>query len=86
MLIGPNAKTVKVGDFVCFPNNMGVPIANIQIENYGNLKKGIFLNEQRIFGICSVLDDKNTVAAHTVKKRKMINESSATYFKNHCSK
>lgn len=70
ILAGPNAKHTKVGDHVCFPNNLGIPVANITVDNYGTLKKGIFLNEQRIFGICSVLDDNNSVAAHTVKKKK----------------
>ena len=30
---------------------MGVPIANIDVVGFGTLKLGIFLNEQRIFGI-----------------------------------
>jgi co-chaperonin GroES (HSP10) len=67
ILCGPNAKCVKVGDFVCFPNNLGVPVANLDIENYGSLKKGLFLNEQRIFGICSVRNDNESVAAHIKK-------------------
>jgi cellobiose-specific phosphotransferase system component IIB len=70
VLIGPSAKYAKVGDYVCFPNNLGIPVANIDIDKYGTLKKGIFLNEQRIFGICSVLEDKNNVAALTTKKSK----------------
>jgi len=70
ILCGPNAKYVKSGDFVCFPNNLGVPVANLDIDNYGTLKKGLFLNEQRIFGICSVKeDDNNTVAAKVLNKR-----------------
>jgi hypothetical protein len=70
ILAGPNVKYAKGGDHVCFPNNLGIPVANIAVDGYGTLKKGIFLNEQRIFGICSVLDDENSVAAHTVKKKK----------------
>jgi hypothetical protein len=70
ILAGPNAKHTKAGDHVCFPNNLGIPVANIAVDGYGTLKKGIFLNEQRIFGICSVLDDNNSVAAQTVKKKK----------------
>ena len=70
ILAGPNAKHTKAGDHVCFPNNLGIPVANIAVDGYGTLKKGIFLNEQRIFGICSVLQDDNSVAAHTVKKKK----------------
>jgi len=68
ILAGPNVKYAKVGDYVCFPNNLGVPVANIDIESYGTLKKGIFLNEQRIFGICSLRKDDNESVAANLKK------------------
>jgi len=67
ILCGPTAKYVKQGDFVCFPNNLGVPVANLDIDGYGTLKKGLFLNEQRIFGVCSVRQDNESVAAHIKK-------------------
>lgn len=67
ILSGPTAKYVKVGDYVCFPHNLGVPVANLEIDGYGTLKKGLFLNEQRIFGICSVRDDNESVAANVKK-------------------
>ena len=68
ILAGPNVRFAKVGDHVCFPNNLGVPVANIDIDNYGTLNKGIFLNEQRIFGICSVRVDDNESVASYLKK------------------
>jgi hypothetical protein len=68
ILAGPNVKYAKVGDYVCFPNNLGVPVANIDIDNYGTLKKGIFLNEQRIFGICSLRGNDNESVAANLKK------------------
>jgi len=52
ILIGPNVKHVKKGDIVVFPNNLGVTVSNMDIEGYGKIKKGVFLNESRIFGIC----------------------------------
>lgn len=52
ILAGPDAKYTKVGDIVIFPNNLGVTVSNIDIENVGSIKNGIFLNENRIFGIC----------------------------------
>ena len=52
ILAGPNVKFVKVGDIVMFPNDKGVTISNIEIDGYGTLKQGMFLNEQRLFGIC----------------------------------
>jgi len=64
VLCGPSSKYVKTGDYVVFPNNLGVPVANLDIENYGTLKKGLFLNEQRIFGICTIRNDNESVAAH----------------------
>ena len=68
ILAGPNVRYAKVGDFVCFPNNLGVPVANLDIDGFGTLKRGIFLNEQRIFGICSQRkDDNESVASHNKK-------------------
>ena len=67
ILCGPTAKHVKKGDYVCFPNNLGVPVANLDIDGYGTLKKGLFLNEQRIFGICSLRKDDESVASHIKK-------------------
>jgi hypothetical protein len=52
ILAGPNVKHTKVGDIVMFPNDKGITISNVEIEGYGMLKKGMFLNEQRLFGIC----------------------------------
>lgn len=67
VLCGPSTKYVKKGDYVCFPNNLGVPVANLDIDSYGTLKKGLFLNEQRIFGICTVRKDNESVASHIKK-------------------
>lgn len=54
ILIGPNVRYTSVGEIVVFPNNMGIPITNLEVENYGKLKNGLFINEQRMFGICKV--------------------------------
>jgi len=68
LLAGPNVRFTKQGDYVCFPNNLGVPVANLDIDSYGTLKKGIFLNEQRIFGICSQRNDNNENVITRTKK------------------
>ena len=47
LLVGPNAKQVKVGHHVIFPGDKGI----IGIQKGG--KTVIILNEERIFGICS---------------------------------
>lgn len=47
ILAGPNTKQVKAGHYVIFPGDKG--IKGIQ----KNGKMNIFLNEERIFGICA---------------------------------
>ena len=57
LLAGTKCEFVKVGDHICFPNNLGIPISNIEVEGIGRVKKGIFLNESRIFGIVKPYDN-----------------------------
>lgn len=45
---GPKCESVKEGDYIVFPNDRGLQIANLN-----GLKNVAFLNEDRIFGICS---------------------------------
>jgi len=52
ILKGPNVRYTEVGEIVMFPANMGVQISNIEVEGHGTIKKGLFLNEQRMFGVC----------------------------------
>lgn len=54
ILAGPNVRFTEVGDIVVFPNNMGIPITNLDVDGHGRVKNGLFLNEQRMFGICKV--------------------------------
>lgn len=53
VLAGPKAEYVKEGDIVIFPNNLGITIANLDV-NGTIIKRGIFLNEDRLFGICKL--------------------------------
>lgn len=57
VLCGKGTSLVKEGDYVCFPNNMGINISNIEVEGYGKVKTGQFLNEHRIFGIVKPRND-----------------------------
>lgn len=57
ILVGPDAKYTKKGDIVIFPNNLGVTVANVDVEGEGKIKNGVFLNEDRVFGICKPKDD-----------------------------
>lgn len=52
ILTGPEVKYTKKGDIVMFPNDKGASVSNIEVEGHGRIKKGMFLNEQRLFGIC----------------------------------
>ena len=54
ILNGPRVQYANVGDVVVFPNNMGIPITNLEVEGHGKIKNGLFINEQRMFGICKV--------------------------------
>lgn len=63
ILAGPNVKYVKKNDIVVFPNNLGVTVSNMDIEEYGKIKSGVFLNESRIFGICKKKDDSNETSS-----------------------
>lgn len=53
VLQGDKATSTSVGDFVTFPNNMGVPVGNVIVKSgkkFITVKKGQFINAQRIFG------------------------------------
>ena len=56
ILAGPDAKYAKEDDIVIFPNNVGVTISGISVTGKGKITKGIFLNEERMFGICKRKD------------------------------
>ena len=60
ILAGPECKYIKGGEIVIFPNNLGVGIANADISGYGTLKKGVFLNESRLFGVAKKKDESNS--------------------------
>ena len=56
VLAGPNCKQVSVGSVVCFPNDKGIKVGNLDVTNYGKISNSCFLNEDRIFGICKPAD------------------------------
>lgn len=51
VLCGKGCALVKKGDYICFPNNMGVNISKVDVDGYGKVETGQFLNEHRIFGV-----------------------------------
>jgi len=56
VLKGPNVAYCNVGDIVIFPNDKGATVSNLDVDGYGKVKKGMFLNEQRMFGIAKKND------------------------------
>jgi len=63
ILLGSNCKLVKKNDIIMFPNNMGVQISKIQVVGYGLVRNGIFINEQRIFGVCKSRKNENSASS-----------------------
>jgi len=70
ILLGPNCKLVKKNDIIMFPNNMGVQINKIDVINHGLVKHGIFINEQRIFGVCQPRKNENSTTSSKNNSRK----------------
>ena len=58
ILAGPQCAYTQVGDIVMFPNDKGASVTNMEIDGYGKVRDGMFLNEQRLFGICVKKGDK----------------------------
>lgn len=54
ILAGPKCQTVKENDHIVFPNDKGIQVANLN-----GLKNIVFLNESRIFGVCTSKTDAN---------------------------
>lgn len=48
ILAGPNCRFTSVGDHVVFPNDKGIRASNIN-----GIKNAVFLNEPRVFGVCT---------------------------------
>lgn len=59
ILKGPRAKNVKVGDYVIFPNDRGLFVKNMVVKGVGNVRSGMFLNEERLFGTCSPVEESD---------------------------
>jgi hypothetical protein len=58
VLVGTEVKNTQPGDIVMFPNDKGVTVTGMEIKGHGKIKKGMFLNEQRLFGKCQPRDTK----------------------------
>jgi cellobiose-specific phosphotransferase system component IIB len=54
ILKGPNVRYTDIGEIVLCPANMGIQISNVEVKGHGKIQKGLFLNEQRMFGVCEI--------------------------------
>ena len=70
VLAGPQCNHVKVGDFICFPSDKGIPCSNIDVSDVGTLKDSIFLNESRVFGVCKPAEQNASTTSNTSKATK----------------
>ena len=59
ILKGPRVKYTEVGEIVMFPANMGIEIGNVEVKGHGKVRKGLFINEQRMFGMCEPKEKEN---------------------------
>jgi len=60
---GKSALTTQQGDYVTFPNNMGIPVSNLIVKSgndFTTVKRGQFINAQRIFGKLHKLQPNDT--------------------------
>lgn len=72
VLCGQNVKSLKSGDYICFPNDKGIPVSNLQVECdffTGTLTDAIFLDESRIFGTCKKVESTDEGKLTKSKKR-----------------
>ncbi len=70
-MVGKRCEDLKAGDFICFPNDKGIPVSNLDVKSEhftGNLKNAIFLDEKRIFGICEQVQQLNESKSTKSKK------------------
>tara|TARA_R110002050_G_scaffold6130_14_gene26020 strand:+ start:7215 stop:7685 length:471 start_codon:yes stop_codon:yes gene_type:complete len=69
ILSGMKCREVQKGDFVCFPHDKGVPVSNLDVEGVGLVRDAIFLNEDRIFGVCKPKENPDDGNTRKSKKR-----------------
>ena len=62
LLVGDKCKNVKPGDSIVFPGDRGIPVSKLQYQDDTGdnhvVTNGIFLNEERLFGVCAAIDDE----------------------------
>ena len=65
LIVGNKCNNVKVGDHIIFPGDKGIPVSKLQYCNTESgetsiVATGIFLNEERLFGVCAPIDNESS--------------------------
>ena len=61
ILSGPNCKFCSPGDIVCFPDDKGIKVDNINVTGHDEpLRHCLFLSEERFFGVCDQVDQNDS--------------------------
>lgn len=61
ILSGPLCKFSSPGDIVCFPDDKGVKVDNINVAGHAEpLRNCLFLSETRFFGVCDTVDQDDS--------------------------
>jgi hypothetical protein len=64
LMVGDKCNNVSIGDTVIFPGNNGIPVKNLQYSQDGIdsiVQNGIFLKEERLFGVCKHLSNESSI-------------------------
>ena len=58
LMVGEKCSNVSVGDTIVFPSDKGVPVTKLQYgtDDTNIVKQGVFLNQERLFGVCEKVD------------------------------
>lgn len=58
LMVGEKCNNVNVGDTIVFPSDKGVPVTKLQYgtDDTNIVKQGVFLNQERLFGVCEKVD------------------------------
>lgn len=60
LITGTACKNVEPGQLIVFPSDKGVPVNKLKYVDHDNntcvVEHGIFLNEERLFGVCTPND------------------------------
>jgi hypothetical protein len=57
LLVGRQVDDIKPGEYVIYPNDRGLSVKNLRVKGIGKVAVSSFINEERIFGVCSPRED-----------------------------